>query len=115
MSGFFDKIVSALFSMSSWYGSIRAHHHDDWFTAEFKELQRTVVASFVYLALAIIVPFVVSTVFTGAVNNAILGPAISTVTEPLGMLVLWVRGFLLLRLIFALVGLYLFIRKHGQD
>lgn len=115
MSGFFEKLVNALFSMSSGYASIRAHHQDDWLTAEFKGLQRAAVASLVYLALALAVSCLVAGGLSAVMDNALLGPLIISVREPLGMVIFGVLGLLSLNLAYSFGALYLFGRKHGQD
>lgn len=113
MSAFVEKMFDALFALVNGYESIRARTSDDPITNEYKALQRSVVASFLWTVGAIIAGLGVAGVLSTLEDNATLGQLAAAARGPIGTFVLGALGLTWLWLTVTVGKLYLFIRKYG--
>ena len=113
MSAFVEKLFEALFSLVNGYESVRACTSDDPITEEYKSLQRSVIASFLWAVGAIIAGLGAAGVLSTLEDNATLGQMAAAARGPIGTFVLGALGLTWLWFTVTVGKLYLFIRKYG--
>ena len=113
MSDFVEKLFDALFALVNGYESMRARPSDDPLTEEYKGLQRSVMASFLWTFGSIIAGLGAAGVLSSLEGNATFGQLAAAARAPIDTLILGALGLTSLWFIVAVGRLYLFIRKYG--
>jgi hypothetical protein len=116
MSSRFDKVGDFLLSLVGGFERTHGRPTDDPFTTRLKGLERSFIASFAYVFIALAVGFGVANVMeTFAAVNPILAIAVDNARDVVAFLIFGAIGLTSLNVAYSYFALYFFIKKTFRD